>query len=213
MAIYPIIAQSILSADFTKLGQELDAMEKAGTDSIHIDVMDGHFIPNITYGPIIVEACRQATSLALEVHLMIEKPDIMIPEFAKAGADLLSVHAEACTHLNRTIQLIQSLKNDKGVHIKPGVALNPATPLSAIEWVIEEVDFVLIMSVNPGFGGHKFINASIEKIKALSAMIKDSGSKAIIQVEGGLDIETIKKAFNSGAKSFVVKRDVQLIPA
>lgn len=211
-----IIAPSILSADFTKLGQELNDVEKAGADWIHIDVMDGHFVPNISYGPIIVEACKKATSLTLDVHLMIEKPDLMIPEFANAGADLISVHAEACSHLHRTIQLIKSLeslryknindneeKKQVKTNIKAGVALNPATPLSAIEWVLNDVDFVLIMSVNPGFGGQKFIDSSIEKIKALSKMIKERNSKAIIQVDGGIGFETIGKVADAGATSFV----------
>lgn len=198
-----IIAPSILSADFTRLGQELNNVEKAGADWIHIDVMDGHFVPNITYGPIIVEACRKATDLTLDVHLMIENPDLMIPEFAKAGADLISVHAEACTHLHRTVQHIKSLTNERGVNVKAGVALNPATPLSTIEWVIEEVDFVLIMSVNPGFGGQRFIPSSLDKIRDLSAMIKARGAKAIIQVDGGVGLKTIGPVASAGATSFV----------
>ena len=152
-----IIAPSILSADFTKLGEELKSIEKAGADWIHIDVMDGHFVPNITYGPIIVEACKSACNLIKDVHLMIEKPDLIIPNFAKAGADYISVHVEACTHLHRSIQLIKSFG------IKAGVALNPATPLSSIEYVMAELDFILIMSVNPGFGGQNFIESSIKK--------------------------------------------------
>ncbi|MBF0257733.1 MAG: ribulose-phosphate 3-epimerase [Desulfamplus sp.] len=214
-----IIAPSILSADFTKLGQELKDVENAGADWIHIDVMDGHFVPNITYGPIIVEACKKATDLTLDVHLMIEKPDLMIPEFVKAGADFISVHAEACTHLHRTIQYIKSFKNSryknenesedkigdklKEINVKAGVALNPATPLSAVEWVIEDVDFVLIMSVNPGFGGQKFIPSSLEKIKLLAAMIKERNSKAIIQVDGGVSPKTISQIADAGATSFV----------
>ncbi len=233
-----IIAPSILSADFTKLGQELNDVEKGGADWIHIDVMDGHFVPNISYGPIVVDACKKATNLILDVHLMIEKPDLLIPEFAKAGADLISVHAEACTHLHRTIQLIKSLESERykdeskyknnnrtmgnchckdsnknefnqqstfggDKNIKAGVALNPATPLSSIEWIIDEIDFILIMSVNPGFGGQKFIQSSLEKIESLSAMIKNRGSNAIIQVDGGVAPDTIGKVAAAGAISFV----------
>nr|NJM01118.1 ribulose-phosphate 3-epimerase [Desulfobacula sp.] len=192
-----IIAPSILSADFTKLGEELKAIEKAGADWIHIDVMDGHFVPNITYGPIIVEACKRASNLVLDVHLMIEKPDRIIPEFAKAGADYISVHAEACTHLHRSLQLIQSLG------AKPGVALNPATPLSSIEYVLDQLDFILIMSVNPGFGGQKFIASSIEKIRTLSTLLKEKNLRTIIQVDGGINKDTIKAVSDAGASSFV----------
>ncbi len=165
--------------------------------------MDGQFVPNITYGPIIVEACRKASNLVLDVHLMIEKPDLLIPEFAKAGADFISVHAEACTHLHRTIQLIKNSKNDKNINVKAGVALNPATSLSSIEWIIQELDFVLLMSVNPGFANQKFINSSLEKIKELSAMIKSENSKAIIQVDGGVGPNTIGDVAKAGASSFV----------
>ena len=192
-----IIAPSILSANFTKLGQEIKTVEEAGADWIHIDVMDGRFVPNISYGPIIVDACNKVTDLPLDVHLMIEKPDHLIPEFIKAGADLISVHAEACTHLHRTIQLI------KGSNVKAGVALNPATSLTGLEWVIEELDFVLIMSVNPGFGGQKFIESSIEKIDQLSGLIEETGSNAIIQVDGGIGLSTIKEVADAGTESFV----------
>lgn len=192
-----IIAPSILSADFTKLGYELESVEKAGADWIHIDVMDGRFVPNITYGAIIVEAAKKACSLPLDVHLMIEEPDRRIPDFIKAGADLISVHAEACPHLHRTLQLIK----DSGV--KAGVALNPATPLSAIEWVLPDLDFVLIMSVNPGFGGQTFIRSSLEKIKTLAAMITEQACSTIIQVDGGVSSSTIGAVSKAGAVSFV----------
>lgn len=192
-----IIAPSILSADFTRLGEELKTIEKAGADWIHIDVMDGHFVPNITYGPIIVEACKRASTLVRDVHLMIEKPDLMIPEFVKAGADYISVHVEACTHLHRSLQLIKSFG------IKAGVALNPATPISSIEYVMDQLDFILIMSVNPGFGGQKFIESSIDKIKALSKIIKKQNLNTIIQVDGGINKETIKAVSKAGASSFV----------
>ncbi len=192
-----IIAPSILSADFNCLGQELKAVEDAGADWIHIDVMDGQFVPNITYGPIIVEACKRVSGLKLDVHLMIETPDALIPEFAKAGADYISVHAEACTHLHRTLQLIKSLG------CQAGVALNPATPLSCIEYIADQLDFALIMSVNPGFGGQKFIQSSIEKISALSGMLEARGSDAIIQVDGGINADTIQTVHQAGARSFV----------
>ncbi len=192
-----LIAPSILSADFTRLGEELKSVEKAGADWIHIDVMDGQFVPNITYGPIIVDACKRTTDLPLDVHLMIETPDLIIPEFAKAGADYISVHAEACTHLHRSVQLIKSLG------VKAGVALNPATPPSAIEWIMEELDFVLVMSVNPGFGGQKFIDSSLEKISMLSEMLAEINPEAIIQVDGGVNANTIKEVAQAGAKNFV----------
>jgi ribulose-phosphate 3-epimerase len=197
-----IIAPSILSADFTILGDELRQVEKGGADWIHIDVMDGQFVPNITYGPIIVDACNKVTDLPLDVHLMIEKPDLIIPEFAKAGADLISVHTEACTHLHRSLQLIKSF------NIKAGVALNPATPLSSIKWVIDQLDFVLIMSVNPGFGGQKFIRSCLGKIEKLSSMLKEKGSDAIIQVDGGVNNDTISEVSKAGATSFVAGSEI-----
>jgi ribulose-phosphate 3-epimerase len=191
------IAPSILSADFTCLGKEVSAVENAGADWIHIDVMDGRFVPNITYGPIIVQACKRVTSLPLDVHLMIEKPEAIIPDFAEAGADYISVHAETCPHLHRTLQQIRELG------VKPGVALNPATPLSCIEYIADQLDFVLIMSVNPGFGGQKFIESSIEKIKALSHLLAQKNPFAIIQVDGGINADTIAAVARAGASCFV----------
>src|SRR5690606_17430195 len=158
------IAPSILSADFSRLGEEVKDVEKGGADYIHIDVMDGHFVPNITIGPLIVEAIRPVTSLPLDVHLMIENPELYIQDFAKAGADILSVHVEASPHLHRTIQII------KNQGIKAGVVLNPATPISLIQHIIEEVDLVLLMTVNPGFGGQSFIPSVIPKIEQLHSL-------------------------------------------
>ncbi|MBU0988120.1 MAG: ribulose-phosphate 3-epimerase [Proteobacteria bacterium] len=192
-----LIAPSILSADFSKLGDEIRAVEDAGADWIHIDVMDGHFVPNITIGPLIVEAARQVTSLPLDVHLMIENPDRYIQDFAKAGADLISVQVEACVHLNRTVQLI------KEIGLQAGVVLNPSTPLSAIEWTLEYVDFVMIMSVNPGFGGQTFIPNSLNKIRDLRRLIQNHGHSILIEIDGGVNEKTIKDIANAGVDVFV----------
>jgi len=192
-----LIAPSILSADFTTLGDEIRNVEAAGADWIHIDVMDGHFVPNITMGPFIVEAVNKVTELPLDVHLMINNPDQYIPEFAKAGADWISVHAETCPHLNRTIDLIKSSD------CRAGVVLNPATSLSTIEWVIEYIDFVLLMSVNPGFGGQSFISNTIEKTKKLKQMIDKKGLSTLIQIDGGVNEKTINTISEAGADVFV----------
>ncbi|MCG6973420.1 MAG: ribulose-phosphate 3-epimerase [Desulfobacterales bacterium] len=191
------IAPSILSADFSKLGEEIRTVEKAGADWIHVDVMDGHFVPNITIGPLIVKAARRVTSLPLDVHLMIEDPDQYIEDFAEAGADLISVQVEACVHLNRTVGLIKALK------LRAGAVLNPATPLSALEWILEDVDYVMIMSVNPGFGGQKFIPGSIDKIRALRKIIQDRGMSTLVEVDGGVNEKTIKDISDAGADVFV----------
>lgn len=191
------IAPSILAADFAKLGQEVQEVEKAGADWIHIDVMDGHFVPNITMGPIVVDALRPLTELPLDVHLMIENPDRYIEDFAKAGADYITVHVEACPHLHRTIQLIRS----SGA--KPGVVLNPHTPVETIQHVLEDIDLVLFMTVNPGFGGQKFIQSVVPKVAALSQMIKDKGLSVDIQIDGGINEETIVPCAQAGANVFV----------
>lgn len=192
-----LIAPSILSADFTTLGDEIRNVEAAGADWIHIDVMDGHFVPNITMGPFIVEAVNKVTELPLDVHLMIENPDQYIPEFAQAGADWISVHVETCPHLSRTIDLIKSC------NCRPGVVLNPATSLRTIEWVLEYIDFVLLMSVNPGFGGQSFISNTIEKTTQLKQMIDKKGLSTLIQIDGGVNEKTIYSISEAGADVFV----------
>lgn len=192
-----LIAPSILSADFSKLGDEIKAVEKAGADWIHVDVMDGHFVPNITMGPIVVEAVKKSTALPADVHLMIEKPERYISAFASAGADYISVHVETCMHLNRTLQMI----TEAGV--KAGVVLNPATPLSSLEWVLDMLDFVLIMSVNPGFGGQAFIPNTLERIRRVRKMIADRNLSTLIQVDGGVNDRTIKEISEAGTDVFV----------
>lgn len=191
------IAPSILSADFSKLGDEIKDVEKGGADYIHVDVMDGHFVPNITIGPLIVEAARRATTLPLDVHLMIENPDLYIEEFAKAGADYLTVHVEACRHLHRTVHLIKSFG------VKAGVVLNPATPVSSIEHVIEDVDLVLLMSVNPGFGGQKFIPGVLPKIREVKSLADRLGTEVEIEVDGGVNAETARLCIEAGATVLV----------
>ncbi|QEM66942.1 ribulose-phosphate 3-epimerase [Geobacter sp. FeAm09] len=191
------IAPSILSADFSRLGDEIRAVEAAGADYIHIDVMDGHFVPNITIGPLIVEAARRVTSLPLDVHLMIENPDRYIPDFAAAGADIIVVHAEAVHHLHRTVQLIRSLGK------RAGVSLNPATPLNALEYVLADLDLVLLMTVNPGFGGQSFIEACLPKIQALRAMLDRRGGEAELEVDGGVKTANIARIAHAGADVFV----------
>jgi ribulose-phosphate 3-epimerase len=192
-----LIAPSILSADFSKLGDEIKAVEAAGADWIHADVMDGHFVPNITIGPLIVEAVKRVTDLPIDVHLMIENPDNYISAFAEAGASYISVQVETCIHLNRTVQRI------KDCGARAGVVLNPATSLSSLEWVLDEVDYVLIMSVNPGFGGQAFIPSSLDKIKALRQQIQARGLSVLIEVDGGVNENTIAAIASAGADVFV----------
>ena len=191
------IAPSILSADFERLGDEVKAVEAAGADWIHADVMDGHFVPNITFGPLIVEAVRRVTALPIDVHLMIENPNNYIPAFARAGADYISVQIESCVHLNRSIHLIRECG------AKPGVVLNPSTPLQLIEWIIEYVDYVLVMSVNPGFGGQTFIPNSLDKIKELRRMIHNRELSTLIEIDGGVNEKTISAIADAGVDIFV----------
>ncbi len=191
------IAPSILSADFCRLGDEIRAIEAAGADYVHIDVMDGHFVPNITIGPLVVAAVRKITSLPLDVHLMIENPDRYIQDFAAAGADIIVVHAEASTHLHRSIQLIKSLGK------RAGVSLNPATPLNCLDYVLADLDLVLLMTVNPGFGGQSFIEECLPKIKSLRAMLDKRGLETELEVDGGVKIENIGRIAHAGADVFV----------
>jgi ribulose-phosphate 3-epimerase len=191
------IAPSILSANFARLGEEIKDVERGGADYIHVDVMDGHFVPNITIGPLIVEAIRPITKLPLDVHLMIENPDLYIPQFAKVGADIITVHVEACPHLHRTVQLIK----EQGV--KAGVVLNPATPVDTLQHIINDLDMVLLMTVNPGFGGQKFIKQVLPKIYAVSEMAKSKGLSIDIEVDGGVNNETAKLCIEAGANVLV----------
>src|SRR5262245_45513923 len=191
------IMPSILSADFRFLGQQITEVEKAGADGIHLDVMDGRFVPNITIGPFVVEAVRKATSLSLDVHLMIVEPERYLGEFAHAGADILSVHQEACPHLHRTIQQIKQLGK------QAGVVLNPATPISTLEEILTDVDQILLMSVNPGFGGQSFIEASVDKVRHLRRLLDERGAHAELEIDGGIDSRTAPRVVHAGATMLV----------
>ena len=190
-------APSILSADFTRLGEEIAAVDKAGAEVIHIDVMDGHFVPNITIGPLVVKAARKATEKVLDVHLMISDADSYIDAFAEAGADWITVHVEACTHLHRTVNRIKELGK------KAGAVLNPATPLDSLDYILEELDLVMLMSVNPGFGGQSFIESTLRKTDRLKNRIDQLGVEVGIEIDGGISPKTIERVAEAGANIFV----------
>ena len=191
------LSPSILSADFANLGEQVRMLDEAGAQYVHIDVMDGMFVPSISFGMPVIKSIRECSDRIFDVHLMIEEPGRYIDDLAEVGADLITVHAEACTHLDRTIEAI----NEKG--LLAGVALNPATPLSAIEWILPKVDMVLIMSVNPGFGGQKLIPYTVEKVRALKKMIDERGLKTDIEVDGGVNLENVTEVMDAGANIIV----------
>jgi ribulose-phosphate 3-epimerase len=196
------IAPSVLSADLTNIKQQIETVEKNGADFIHVDVMDGHFVPNLTFGPIMVSALKRITKLPLDVHLMITNADQYIETYAEAGADILTVHQEACTHLHRTIQKIHN------AGIKAGVSLNPATPLVTLENIISDMDLILIMSVNPGFGGQKFIPQSLKKIETARKMIEQTGKDIFLEVDGGVNKTNISQIVKSGADVIVAGNSI-----
>lgn len=191
------VAPSLLAADFAALGEEVQRSEKGGADLLHVDVMDGHFVPNLTVGPMVVEAIRSRTRLPLDVHLMMEGPERYLADFARAGADILTVHVEACAHLHRVVQRIKELG------VRAGVALNPATPAGTLECILEELDLVLVMAVNPGFGGQAFIPSTLRKIKGIKALVSSCPRSPEIEVDGGINTETAPLAIQAGATILV----------
>lgn len=197
-----ILSPSVLSADFANLKAEIEKIEKGGADYIHLDVMDGQFVPNISFGAPVIKAIRKITDLPLDVHLMVQGPERLIQDFVDAGADIITVHAEASTHLHRTIQLIKS----KGK--KVGISLNPATPIDVLDYIIEDIDLILVMSVNPGFGGQSFIASALKKIKKIRALIDEKNPDILLEVDGGVKIDNAKLIMDAGAEMLVVGSDI-----
>lgn len=196
------IAPSLLSADFANLSADIEKVTRGGAHALHIDVMDGHFVPNITIGPVVIQSVKNSTNLPLDVHLMIENSDRFVPQFIRAGADWITVHAENCVHLHRTITMIKS------AGVKAGVALNPATPVGQISEILHKVDLVLVMSVNPGFGGQDFIPESLDKIRRLSNVIRSRGLKVVVSVDGGVNLENAPKLVRAGARILIAGSSV-----